>query len=225
MLAADNPRNHLTSASRAQRFGLFPNVDLYVDCVAQLDAHQRRIPMAVPECASNYVPSSSDLPPELALLESVRQGGSLWFKMRQGSVTASTLAVFLGLAEDNIAKFLCSRGVKFAGKTGRSRLNDAFINATTQRQEQQIATPIEAASAVAMRMGVAAEPAIALEYLKHYPGAIIGEAGVCHFTHIPVSVLTWGAAREKGTVNLARLPKMLVSPDAYMVCLHTDESD
>ena len=148
----------LRSASNGVPRGSLPNLFLGSYGDARLLAHPRYVPLPAHDSATSQVVSDD-------LLPSIPQRTPLWYRARQGAVTASTAALFLGLLEPKTSKQLASCGLHLYATDGHARLLQAFAEARSA--ERAGATDRGPFAACAMAMGTVKEHDVILTYLQH----------------------------------------------------------
>ena len=148
----------LQSASSGVPRGSLPNLFLGSYGNARLLAHPRYIPLPAHDCATSQAVSDD-------LLPSIPQRTPLWYQARQGAVTASTAALFLGMLEPKTSKQLASCGLHMYATEGHARLLQAL--AEMRSAERAVATDRGPFAACAMAMGTLKEHDVILTYLQH----------------------------------------------------------
>lgn len=99
------------------------------------------------------------------LLSSIPQRTPLWYRARQGAVTASNAALFLGLLEPKTSKQLASCGIRLYATDGHARLLRALAEMSSA---ERCAAPDRGAFATcAMAMGTIKEDDVILTYVQH----------------------------------------------------------
>lgn len=144
--------------SASATVGSLPNLLLGSSGRAGLQAHPRYISLPTHDSATSQEVSD-------ALLPSIPQRTPLWYRARQGAVTASTAALFLGLLEPKTSKQLASSGLSLYAIDGHARLQRALAEA---RSSEHTAAPDRGPfAACAMAMGTIKEDDVMLTYLEH----------------------------------------------------------
>lgn len=124
---------------------------------ARLLAHPRYIPLP-----AHYSATLQKVDDDL--LPSIPQRLPLWYQARQGAITASTAALFLGLLEPKTSKHLASCGLHLYAIEGHARLLRAL--AETRSAERAAVPGIGPFAACAMAMGTVKEDDVILTYLR-----------------------------------------------------------
>jgi hypothetical protein len=138
--------------------GSLPNLFLGSYGNARLLAHPRYVPLPAHDSATSQVVSDY-------LLPSIPQRTPLWYRARQGAVTASSAALFLGLLEPKTSKQLASCGLHLYATDGHARLLQAL--AETRSAEPAGASDRGPFAACAMAMGTVKEHDVILTYLQY----------------------------------------------------------
>ena len=146
------------STSSGAPQGSLPNLFLGSYGSARLHAHPRYVPLPVHN--SRALREVSD-----ELLPSIPQRTALWYRARQGAVTASNAALFLGLLEPEASNQLASDNIRLHPTDGHARLLRAL--AEMSAAECSAAPDRGAFAACAMAMGTIKEDDVILTYAQH----------------------------------------------------------
>lgn len=223
------------------RNGMFPNLAYGLHPIAVLRSHPRYTqlvssPQTAAEaarveawCAERAVAEAAcatpaerlqlPSPPPFAcqLPEDVTQRSVLWHAVRYGRVTASAISELLGVYEPSTAENLLQHQVKTVGKRGLHRLDDAYerLYTVSLPRAPQIDSHEAGLRACNMQRGTDGEPTALLTYLASDTRLRITEAGVAHLKELPCALAE--------AVDMAHLPGITVSPDAYLVSVSVRE--